>query len=486
MRPYDVERLLIGLVLVYGNEASRICLPQLGPDKFVFGYSGEFGYDHKELWKKIREAVLVKNISPLLAALTLSPNQHEYADKLRHETFTNHPTLDTLLVKQLMERVDKQGVIYNVAKDGHQLGSILSSVETFMQTADNISDIERWSMDHLSKFRSNVSIQSEGYEHISDIAPRLKERWYRQLTGQHTPVLNCGIPTLVNNALFPETSMFVLHGLSGSGKTTLALQVNLGVAIHLYNEGLPGCVVFNSLEMTAENLVQRLCAILAHVNVAKFLTNSMTQQEHAKLTQWLGFVEALPIFVDDTSFLTTTAMEYRASGLHVSEHGPVVQLSSDYGELFRDDSGNSEEQRVNKVFRAQLNLSREIGASILAISQSTNDTRVSGKTYIAGPDGTRYSRAILQTADGLVEVWNPVQIEKSMRVIKADNIETSHPWLFIQKYRENEVGTQIPLGWIPETTTFFDMSLSQTPGKEIVYTHLDAAVDKFNKENQAW
>lgn len=484
MKPHETERRLIGLVLRYGNEAARVCLPQLTPDKFVFNYAGDFGIDHKIVWSVIRDIFINQKLNPTLSAIKDKLPQTDLSTLVAMETEADK--CDPLEIAQLTARIDKQGIIYHVAHDSRVLGAVLDATDHFLMTVDSIADVERWGTEQLNKIRNNLSSQSMGYEHISSVTERVRQRWEDIYSGKVVPVLNAGMPILRDHALFCAGEIAVLHGLSGSGKSTLVFQVNLGVAIDLYITGKPGCVAINSLEMSAENLVERLCAILAKVDVSKWKTRAITSAEYDRLLEWIDFVDKLPIFIDDTSFLTTTAMQYRATGLHVSEHGPVVQLSSDYGELFADDDGGSKEQVISKVFREQFYLSREIGASIIAISQSTNDKSVSGRSYIAGPDGTRYSSGILHQADVLCELWNPPQIEKSGRIIAVpkdeqgnNRIDKSHPWLLLQKYRGADVGGEIPLGWIPETTTFFDLSLSQSPGKEVVYDHLPIAINKY-------
>lgn len=480
MKAYDVETIVLGLVLRYGRDAAGCLLPQLTPDKFVFGFDGEFGPDHSIVWKAISDVFLVERRNPTWVEVS-AYLKGEYAalltslvDRLEKKYFIF--VFDKAQLERMAALVDKQGMVYNIAKIGAGLSRASQDVDCFMQTVSDIDDIERWATDQLSAFRRVTTMQSTGYTHVSSVVDRVKERWDRQYHGEELLLLNTGFPSLRAHNLFPARKMAVIHGLSGSGKSTLVFQINLGVAIHLAANKLKGCVAINSLEMEADDLVERMVGILAHTDVSRFIGGGITKATLDALFNWADFVAQLPLFVDDTNFLTTSAMEYRASGLHVSEHGPVVQLSSDYGELFRDQDG-SEEQRVNKIFREQFRLSREIGCSVVAISQSTNDKTTSGKTYIAGPDGTRYSRGILQAADILCELWNPVQMEASGRVVVApDDFSPAHPWLFVQKYRGAKTGAAIPLGWRAETTTFFDMSMTHIVGKETVFDHLENAV----------
>lgn len=483
MNPFDIEQQLLAHVIHYSNEPFvKEHIGQLTPEKFVFNSRGDFGGDHSLIWAGVRNAYLIDKLPPSLDIV------ENYVPEVGYIRSLSRPVnFDPDLFKTLVDLVDKQGLVYNVSKYGYALGNNIASTETFLNTLNSVQDIELWVTDQLTKLRSNVSIQSEGYEHISVVSDRVKQYWDDLRSGKKTAYIDSGIPSLKNNYLFPAGELAVIHGESGGGKSTFVFQVQMGTAIGLYLNDKPGCVAVNSLEMTSESLVERLAGILAHVDLTTLKTGKMDTTDYNRLCEWLEFVQVLPIFVDDTSFLTTSAMQYRASGLHVSEHGPVVQISSDYGELFRiEDSQLTKEQRVDKVFREQFQLSRSIGASVLAISQSTVDAAVSGKSHIAGVDGTRYSRGIRHSADVICELWNPEQIKKNGGVIagiEGGKLNEYNPFLLIQKRRSGAIGEQIEFGWNASHTTFFDKTLQQVPNKETLYTTLDAAYNKWKGNN---
>jgi len=320
---------------------------------------------------------------------------------------------------------------------------------------------------------------------VHTIADEVRDNWIQMFNGKKTPLLRTGFPSLWKHNLIPRGKLTVMHGLPSSGKSSFAFQLALGVAIDLFQRGEPGCVAINSLEMEQTALVEKLASILAQVNVSKFLNQTITQYELDKLLMWIDYVAQLPIFVDNTNFITTSAMEYRASGLNVSQHGPVVLLVSDYGELFADDAPNKE-QKVDQIFRNQFRLARTLGTAVLAISQSTIDRTVSGRSYIAGPDGARYSKAVLQATDIMLEMYNPPAIKASGRqdLVVPPNMTDDHAYLLIQKYRNGATNDVIDLGWIPATTTFYDYDLNfgAALGSEKLFDHF---VDPFAVQTPA-
>lgn len=481
--PYNIEAALLGVTLKWGKEAAALLLPHLTPDKFVFNFDGTFGSGHSEIWQAISEVFLTDKTSPTYLVVSHKTRgiYESYLKELVNRVESRYSifSFDPHQAQYFADVVDKQGIVYNISHAGKSVAASTADIDAFMNTLNTIRDVDVWATEQLDVFRHTLSTKSEGYHHVSHHIDAVKERWDRQFRGDEISLLPNGLPSLLGANLFPLRRMAVIHGLSSSGKSTLVFQVNLGTAIGLYLNDVKGCVAINSLEMEAEALVERMVSILARVDVSRFMGGTITKAEMNQLFDWADFVGKLPIFVDDTNFITTTAMEYRAKGLHVSEYGPVLQISSDYGELFKDDDKASEELRMSKVFREQFNLSRLIGASVVAISQSTVDRAASGKSQIAGPDGTRYSRSILQATDILAELWNPPQMEAAGRtVVGPEGYSTAHPWLFIQKYRNAKTGLAVPLGWDAPTTTFFDLSMAQTPGHETIFDHLEAAMVK--------
>lgn len=494
--PYDIESVVLGTVLRYGLDAARFVLPQLTPEKFIFRVDGNFGLDHSIIWEAVSETYFQHRNPTLLEVSSTLKGEYfsemrALVDRLENQYKIYEFNADSF--QRFAKEVDKAGIVYNMAAGCATLHESISDVQSFMHTVNSIEDIDRWTSEQLAKFRQVNTMRVGGYVPIAEIVTSLKERWLRQFAGEEVSLLNCGIPILMKNMLFPKRKLAVVHGMSGSGKSTLVFQACLGTAIDLFLSGQSGCVAINSLEMEQEDLVERMAAILAGVDVSQFMTGKITQAELDRLMTWADFISVLPLFIDNTNFLTTSAMQYRAQGLHVSEHGPVVQLASDYTELFADED-SSEEQRVSKIVREQFFLARMINASVLAISQSTIDKEVSKKTYVAGADGTRYSKGILQATDILVELWNPVSIGNSGRTIVTSNdmdkdgISTSHPWLFVQKYRGAAEGAKIPLGWEPSSTTFFDQdeNFGVSEDKRVVYTHLKKAYEKYKGETNAW
>jgi replicative DNA helicase len=473
LTPYDKECYTLATVLKYGNKAAQVVLPYLTPDKFVFDLTGGYGLAHYVIWEAVVTCYNSQQ-SPVYAMIVQQlPEYQKYLESLLYRlTNQYHVTeLDESVLLSIAERIDVQGIVFQVASRGMKYASILNDPQELAGIVNAIKDIDAWNAANVEVFQTATAFNT-GYTEVGSIVDLLKDRWSAVRSGVNISLLNCGIPILMSNKLFPRGKMTVVHGLSGSGKSSFCFQYALGVAMGLVQNHLPGCVAINSLEMTQQDLIEACVATLARVDVSKLIDGTLSKEEYNRLVLWSDVVARLPIYVDESS-LTTSAMQYRSSGLHVA-HGPVVLLVSDYGELFEDED-SSEEQRVNKIFRSQFRLSRLINAGVMAISQSTpSSTSTVKHSHIAGPDGTRYSRGVLQATDVLVEMYNPPAIASTGRqVFPPEGFSKELAYLIIQKYRGAKTGGIVPMGWKPEFTSFWDTNLQQTPGQETFFTHVE-------------
>lgn len=468
MRISTAEQILIGTALQHPESLPHITY--LSPKRFIHSKEGDFGTDHETIWRKIIDYYLKYDLPPTIDALKYG--DPHYLKTTISILSDNMPVYDPAILNKYAELVDKAGVIYTTVQQARQLGTISTAPEFFDSYVSDIQDVPQWLGDIQKKFQLVYGVQTQGYSHISTTTEKLRDKWWRMFNGEQIDILPVGIPALIGAQLFPIETLSVVHGMSGSGKSAFVSEVLLGTAIGLKVNNVTGCVAMNSLEMTDTSLVGRNVAMLSGLDVSRLRGGKepISKEEFKRLEQWLDFVDHLPIYVDDTSLIKTTTMEYKATSLHGSELGPIHQLGTDYTELFADDAGDSKEQNVGNVVRNHFGLSKELGISVLAISQSSYHNNP-GKHFIAGAIGLRYSTAGTHAADIIVEVWNPIQMERNgIDFNVPENLDPYHAWLLIEKYRDGTTGA-ISLGWEPEYTRFFDVNLGKGH-KVVLFDHL--------------
>jgi len=177
-----------------------------------------------------------------------------------------------------------------------------------------------------------------------------------------------GIPTGfadLDNKLagMQDANLLILAARPGIGKTTFALNIALNVAL---KDKIP--VGFFSLEMSKEELVDRLLVAQADIDAWRLKTGRLSDDDFRRLTEAMGELSEAPIFIDDTPGASIIEMRTKARKLKI-EKG-LRFLIVDYLQLAN--GGRFFESRVQEVsFVSQglKNLARELKIPVLAISQ---------------------------------------------------------------------------------------------------------------------
>src|SRR5581483_8444537 len=157
-----------------------------------------------------------------------------------------------------------------------------------------------------------------------------------------------------------DSNLIILAARPGQGKTAMVVNIAQHVAVV---EKIP--VGIFSLEMSEEELVDRLLVGQADVDAWRLKTSRLSEVDFAKLSQAMGELADAPIFIDDTPGITVSEMRTKARRLQM-EHG-VKLLIIDYLQLA--DPGRRYDNRVQEVSyvsQALKNLARELKIPVLA------------------------------------------------------------------------------------------------------------------------
>lgn len=162
---------------------------------------------------------------------------------------------------------------------------------------------------------------------------------------------------------FQRSDLLILAARPSMGKTALALNVAHSVAV---KAGLP--VGIFSVEMSAEQLAQRLLSLQSQVDSQKLRSGRMSDLDWARLTEAVGVLSESPIFVDDTPALSIVEMRSKARRLH-SEQG-LGLLIIDYLQLMQGASSSENRvQEISAISRSLKAVARELDVPVLALSQ---------------------------------------------------------------------------------------------------------------------
>ncbi len=236
-----------------------------------------------------------------------------------------------------------------------------------------------------------------------------------------------------------KSDLIILAARPSMGKTSLALNIAQNVSTKY---DIP--VGIFSLEMSKEQLVDRLICAEAGIDLRKLRTGFLSEDDFSRIGRAMGILGEARIFIDDTPGINVLEMRTKARRLQ-SENG-VGMLVVDYLQLIsgRRDTENRV-QEISEISRSLKNLARELQIPVLALSQLSRAVE-SRPSKIPMLSDLRESGSIEQDADVVSfiyreDYYNPETLRQNV----AD--------IIVAKHRNGPTG-KIELWFIKEQTRF--------------------------------
>ncbi|RLB73314.1 MAG: replicative DNA helicase [Deltaproteobacteria bacterium] len=213
-----------------------------------------------------------------------------------------------------------------------------------------------------------------------------------------------GVPTGYHDldrmtAGLQSSDLIVVAGRPSMGKTAFALNLIEYAATHV-DKPVPA-VIF-SLEMSKEQLVQRMLCSLAKVDAGRLRTGHLGESDWPKLTMAAGQLNETQIFIDDTPAISVLELRSKARRLK-AEHG-LGLIVVDYLQLMRGSNPESRQQEISEISRSLKALAKELAVPVVALSQLNRslESRTDKRPMMAD---LRESGAIEQDADVIMFVY---------------------------------------------------------------------------------
>jgi replicative DNA helicase len=287
-----------------------------------------------------------------------------------------------------------------------------------------------------------------GYVHIKDIIKggiELIESLYHKkshVTGIPTGFKDFDLKT----AGLQKGDLIIVAGRPSMGKSAFGVCVAAHAAIE---ENVP--VAIFSLEMSKEQLMQRLLCSEAKVEVNRVRTGFLAPSEWPILTSAAGKLSEAPIYIDDTPAINV--FELRAKARRMKAHHNIQLILVDYLQLIRGMRRiDSRQQEISEISQSLKALAKELGVPVIAISQLSRAVE-SREGHRPKLSDLRESGAIEQDADVVCllfreEYYKPSEENRGIAEV------------IIAKQRNGPVGS-IPLAFLKEFTKFADLAQSR-------------------------
>ena len=229
-----------------------------------------------------------------------------------------------------------------------------------------------------------------------------------------------------------KSDLVILAARPSMGKTSLMLDIARSVAV---NSKIP--VGLFSLEMSKEQLVDRLLAAQANVDLWKLRTGKLKdegeREEFSRLNDAMHTLSEAPLYIDDSAMVNVMEIRTKARRLQ-SEHG-LGLIVIDYLQLMegRSKFKDNRVQEVAEITRALKGLARELNVPVLALSQLSRAVE-SRTEKIPMLSDLRESGSIEQDADVVMFIYRPEMYDK--------NTDRKHiAEIHIAKHRNGPTGT---------------------------------------------
>ena len=252
---------------------------------------------------------------------------------------------------------------------------------------------------------------------------------------------------------FQPSDFILIAARPSMGKTAFVLNVVDYVSVR---KNLP-CMVF-SLEMSKEQLVNRMLSMESNVDSQKLRTGTLTDSDWDAVVEGIGIIGNSKLIIDDTPGISISELRSKCRKMKL-EYGLSIVII-DYLQLMsgsRKEGNDNRQQEISDISRSLKALARELHAPVIALSQLSRacETRTDHRPMLSD---LRESGAIEQDADVVMFLYRDDYYNKG----------TEHPTeaeVIIAKQRNGPIGT-VNLIWKPEYTKFVNAVRPQGGNQE--------------------
>ena len=228
------------------------------------------------------------------------------------------------------------------------------------------------------------------------------------------------------------------------GKTAFVLNIAQYVAFHS-----DLCTAIFSLEMSKEQLVNRLFSLESRVDAQKLRSGDLSDADWEKLIEGAGTIGQSKLIIDDTPGISISELRSKCRKYKLEHDLKLIII--DYLQLMSGSGGrasDSRQQEISDISRSLKGLARELNVPVVALSQLSRavEQRPEHRPMLSD---LRESGAIEQDADVVMFIYRDDYYNK-------DTEDKGIAEIIIAKQRNGPIGT-VNLVWLPEYTKFANM-----------------------------
>jgi len=324
------------------------------------------------------------------------------------------------ILRRLIASCDN--IISKSYEDNEDVNSIIEEAEK------SIFDITQGK--HNEGFAPIKDVLLDSFSKMEEMAARVGE-----LTGLTTGFVD------IDNKLsgMQKSDLILLAARPSMGKTALGINIATNAAIKA-----GASVAVFSLEMSKEQLVQRMISAVAHVDLQKIISGRLNEDEWLKIIEAMSPLSQTKIYIDDTAGISLTEMKAKCRRLKIEKGLDLVLI--DYLQLMQiDGKTESRQQEISAISRGLKALAKEMDCPVIALSQLSRapELRADHRPILSD---LRESGAIEQDADVVMFLYRDEYYHE-------DSDKKNIGEVIIAKHRNGPTGT-VELVFLKEFTKF--------------------------------
>ncbi len=379
----DAEKAVLGAMLI-ADEAIGVAIEHL--DSFYF-----YNTSHQQIFTAVKSLYADRKVVDLI---TLS----EYLkNNALLESVGGSASLAELAnivpsaanVKYYVDIVKEKGIQRQLIKNATEI--ITKSYATGVDVNELVDEAERLIFDIASSKQKQQAVQVK--EIVKTTIEKIDQLYQRKehITGVTSGFIDFDKMT----SGLQRSDLIIVAGRPSMGKSALAMSMAENACIQA---NVPVAVF--SLEMSKEQLVQRMLCSQAQVDANKVRTGFLSPSDWPQLTKAAGKLSSIPMFIDDTPAISV--LELRAKARRLKTQHNIGLIVVDYLQLMQAAiRSESRQQEISEISRSLKALARELNVPLIAISQLSRAVE-SRQDHRPQLSDLRESGAIEQDADVVV------------------------------------------------------------------------------------
>ncbi len=242
-----------------------------------------------------------------------------------------------------------------------------------------------------------------------------------------------------------RSDLIIVAGRPSMGKTAFVLNIARNAAVEHH---VPTAIF--SLEMSREQLVQRLLCIQAHIDLHRLRTGNIQDEEWTRIAKAIGILSEAPIFIDDTAGIPIMELRTKARRLQAEENIGLIII--DYLQLMQGRNVENRVQEISEISRSLKSLARELNVPVVALSQLSRQVE-QRNDHIPKLSDLRESGSIEQDADVVMFIYRDEMYD-------ANSPKRGIADIIIAKHRNGPVD-QVPLRFYANLNVFDDQPVAR-------------------------